>query len=47
MESLGQQYDVIMRIPSGRRRRFVEEKEHLDKWRAARQAAEAKSKKKR
>lgn len=36
MEALGQPYESVMRIPSGRRRRFAEEKQHLDKWRAQR-----------
>lgn len=45
MKHLGQQYLDIMAMPSGRRRRFVDENEHIDKWNAARQEAEAKTKK--
>lgn len=36
MEALGQSYGDIMQMPSGRRRRFAEEKEYLDSWRAQR-----------
>lgn len=36
MEALRQPYDAVMRIPSGRRRRFCEEKEHIDEWRKSR-----------
>jgi len=36
MEALHQPYDVLMSMPCGRRRRFADEKENLDRWRAAR-----------
>jgi hypothetical protein len=41
MEVFGLPYRDIMSMPSGRRRRFADEKEHIDRWRAARQEAEA------
>jgi hypothetical protein len=33
MESMHQNYDSVMSMPSGRRRRFCDEKENLDKHR--------------
>lgn len=44
MEAMGQPYDAVMAMPSGRRRRFCDEKENLDKYRARRQRSAAKSK---
>jgi len=35
MEVLHQPYDAVMSMPCGRRKRFCEEKEHLDKIRAS------------
>ena len=37
MDDLHQPYDAIMSMPCGRRRRLCEEKDHLNKWRAAKQ----------
>ena len=39
MECLNQTYDSIMSMPSGRRKRFCEEKEHLEKVREIRRKA--------
>jgi len=36
MEALNQGYLDIMAMPIGRRKRFIDEKEHLEKMRAAR-----------
>lgn len=36
MEHLHQPYDVVMRMPSGRRKRLADEKENLDRWRSSR-----------
>jgi hypothetical protein len=36
MDALGQSYRDIMEMPCGRRRRFAEEKQHIDEWRARR-----------
>ena len=35
METLHQQYDVIMDMPIGRRKRFCMEKDHLERIREA------------
>ena len=43
MEAMGQDYDAVMSMPCGRRRRFCDEKENLDRYRAQRQKAAAKS----
>lgn len=34
MEMLHQPYDAVMSMPCGRRKRFCEEKEHIDKHKA-------------
>jgi hypothetical protein len=44
MERLRQPYDAVMSMPAGRRKRFCQEKEHLDRYVAAHQP---KGKKKR
>ena len=36
MDVLHQPYDAVMSMPCGRRKRFCEEKEHLDRYRAQR-----------
>ncbi len=32
MDVLHQPYDSVMGMPSGRRKRFAQEKENLDRW---------------
>lgn len=47
MEALDQPYDAVMAMPVGRRKRFCEEKEHLDRVRSKNNAPKGGGKRRR